>query len=530
MTRKIRIVSQIIFFSLFVLFLFYFNREGLAQKTPGEWFLQLNPLTALLTSLASRTIIYSMLWGALIVTIVTLLFGRVFCGFVCPLGAAIDFTDKFIIGKARHISRRPHQYLQRLKYILLTALTALAILGLLFPFFMDPISIATRMITLIIDPAYRILEIEGKNFAAFVTSSLFDDAPPLRALDIAMPGSLVAAALFIAVFIGGFWDCRFWCQYVCPSGAFFGILSRIPILHRRINHEKCNSCRSCATRQCPTRAIDPNNIAMTSTAECILCGLCSSNTRACSVIAFSLPRKQEIKGPNLVRRHLIAGILAGIVAPPMIRGGRAVPASAGELIRPPGSLPESEFLTRCIACGECIKACPNHALNPCGFGDGLIRLNTPRLVPSIGYCEPSCTACTCVCPTVAIRPVSKNDKPFVKIGTAFIDEDRCLAWRNELHCLICMTRCPYQAIDEVEQTLGEITRRGPVVDKDLCIGCGKCETFCPVSTVPAIRLQSHGERRIMTGPFISNKKREKIARLRKEKAEENKREEEEEEK
>jgi polyferredoxin/NAD-dependent dihydropyrimidine dehydrogenase PreA subunit len=529
MTRRIRIVSQILFFCLFTVSLFFFNREGFVQRFPSEWFLTLNPLVGLLASIASRAVIGSMLIGGIIVTILTLLFGRVFCGFVCPLGAAIDFTDKYIIGKARHLSRRPHQYVQRFKYILLILLTVLAVLGLFFPLFMDPISIATRMVTLIIDPALRILGLEGRNFAASVTSSLFDDAPPLRALDIAMPGSLVAAALFIIVFIGGFWDRRFWCQYVCPSGAFFGLLSRIPLLHRRTNHGKCNSCRSCATRQCPTRAIDPNDVAVTSTAECIVCGLCSSNARGCSVFSFSLPRKQEIKGPNLARRHLIAGILAGLVAPPMIRGGSAIPASAGELIRPPGSLPESEFLTRCISCGECMKACPNHALNPCGFSDGLIRLNTPRLVPAIGYCEPSCTACTFVCPTVAIRPVPRGDKPFVKIGTAFIDEDRCIAWRNERRCLLCMTRCPYQAIDEVEQTLGEITRQGPVVDKDLCTGCGQCETFCPVSTVPAIRIQSYGERRIMNGSFISEKKREKITRLRREKIEEKKRKEEEEE-
>jgi Polyferredoxin len=518
MTRSIRIVSQFFFFALFTFFIFYVNRNGPAQHFTAQWFLQLNPLVALLTSVASRAVISGMVPGALLFVVLTLLFGRVFCGFVCPLGAVIDFTDHAIIGKARHLSRRPHTYMRRLKYVLLLALATLAVFGVVVPLFMDPISLTTRIMALIIDPLLRIVGVSGKNLIALLSGALHRQTPSLHPLDMALPGSLLMAALFVALFAGGFWDRRFWCQYICPSGALFALLSRFPLLRRRVVTDKCNACHSCVTKLCPTRAISPDNPAMTSAAECILCGVCSHNKLACSSIGFTAPSTDEIRGPDLKRRHAVAGIVAGFVALPMIRSTAFDTASEIELIRPPGALPEELFLTRCIACGECMKACPNHALGPCGFTGSLMRLSTPRLLPRIGFCEPECTACSHVCPTVAIRPIPLVDKPFIKIGTAIVDQSRCIAWRGERRCLTCMGHCPYQAIDEKSALQGVDGPSGPMVDKDLCTGCGKCEYVCPMETVPAIRVQSHGERRVTTGPFISDSRRDRIAHLRKSKA------------
>jgi polyferredoxin len=515
MTRAIRIVSQAFFFSLFTFFVFYVNRNGPAQHHTAQWFLQINPLVALLTSVASRVVILSVLPGALVLIVLTLVFGRVFCGFVCPLGAAIDFTDHAIIGKARHLSRRPHTYMRRLKYVLLLALAMLAVFGVVVPLFMDPISLTTRIMALIIDPLLRIVGLSGKNCAALASGVLHHQAPVFHPVDLALPGSLMMAALFIVLFAGGFWDRRFWCQYVCPSGALFALISRVPLLRRRVSAEKCNACHSCVTRLCPTRAISPENPAVTSTAECILCGVCSSNKRACSTIGFTAPVSAEMRGPDLRRRHAVAGIAAGFVALPLVRSTAFDATSEIELIRPPGALPEELFLTRCIACGECMKACPNHALGPCGFTGSLMRLATPQLLPRIGFCEPECTACSHVCPTLAIRPVSQNDKPFVKIGTAIVDKSRCIAWRGERRCLTCMAHCPFQAITEAAPSAGDAAASGPVVDKDLCTGCGKCEFVCPMRTVAAIRVQSHGERRTSSGPVVSEARREKISAARK---------------
>jgi ferredoxin len=508
MTRRIQIISQLFFFALFCVFLVFVNRPGPAQRFSAEWFLQLNPLPALLASVASRAVVWSMVPGAIILTIGTILFGRFFCGFVCPLGAAIDFSDRYLFKQARNQGRRPPAYMRRIKYLLLIALFVLACLGTLFPLFMDPISLITRMAAVLVEPCVRTLAAVGVDIKTGFASGQASQAGGSALAGVVWVGSLVTAVLCGVIFAGGFWDRRAWCQYICPSGALFGLLSRFAFLRRRVNTVKCNSCRVCATRQCPTRAIDLQDAQNTSTAECILCGTCTQSKRDCGTIAVSLPAMKLTHGPNLARRHFVAGILAGVAAVPLVRAESTAPPA--ELIRPPGALPEPEFLTRCLACGECIKACPNHALGTCGLADGFVRLCTPKLVPAIGYCEPGCTVCTHVCPTVALRPISREDKPFVKVGTAMVDRDRCLAWLGINRCMVCKKSCPYQAIEAGE--LNDST--GPVVDKDLCTGCGKCENVCPVKSTVAIQIQAYGEYRTTAGPAFVGKKRERIAEKR----------------
>ncbi|HAJ79398.1 MAG TPA: hypothetical protein DCO75_06465 [Fibrobacteres bacterium] len=509
MLRKARIISQILFFSAFIFSFYFLNVNGHVQHSSAQWFLQINPLVALLTSTASRTVISVLLPGAIALLIVTALFGRIFCGFACPLGSAIDFFDGAVFGKSRHISRRPPQYLRRLKYVLLSGIAVLAVFGVLSPLFMDPVLMMTRIMALVIDPFFRIA---GKSAADVFTSTQQADAG-------AFPGSVLIIFVLFILFAGGFWDRRFWCQYLCPSGAFFALISRFPLLRRTIKPDKCNSCGVCATNICPVRAIQEKDVSVTSASECILCGKCSAMKKGCSVISIVKPAVKEVTGPDLKRRNIMAGMIGGAIALPVIKAGAFDIAEDVELIRPPGSLPEEGFLTRCIACGECMKACPNHALVPCGFSGGLSRLFTPRLRPRTGYCEPSCNACGYVCPVEAIRPVPANEKPYTKIGTAIVDTSRCIAWKGERQCLVCMTQCPYSAIVEKQAVPGDDNGpSGPYIDKDACTGCGKCELFCPVSTVSAIRVQSYGERRVASGSFITPARKKKIDNIRKEAA------------
>jgi polyferredoxin len=513
--RSARIISQIVFFTLFIFFLVVINRNGWVQKYPAEWFLQINPLVALLTSLASRSILYVLLPGAIIVTIATILFGRIFCGFICPLGSAIDCVDLFIFRSMRHSTKRPPIFFHGVKYILLIGLIGLGLAGVLAPFIMDPISLITRLEVLIFDPAARTIGHEGTAFLGFISHLFHSDGNRIAGKSVAMAtaGSAGIFVLLLVVFAGGFWDRRFWCQYICPSGAFFALLSRMPLFRRRIVNDKCNYCKTCASHQCPTRAIDADNPKKTSTAECILCGKCAKSARKCTSIGFSRPQHHEIQGPDLTRRHVLAGVLGAVVVLPRVKPSVII-SPGNELLRPPGSLPEQAFLSRCIACGECMKVCPQHALHPCGFTEGLSRFGTPKLVPRIGYCDPACNACTHVCPTIALRPVPMEDKPFVKIGTALVDHGRCLAWRDERRCMKCIKACPYQAITEETLTADKDSPSGPAIDKELCTGCGLCEQVCPLTTTPAIRVQSYGERRESAGPFISANRRAKIVRMR----------------
>ncbi|HEX3020569.1 MAG TPA: 4Fe-4S binding protein [Chitinispirillaceae bacterium] len=521
MSRKIRILSQLSFFSIFTVFLLLLTRENLVQKLHVEWFLQLNPLVTVLTSLASRSFIFHLSVFGLIVAVLTIILGRFFCGYICPLGALIDFSDHFFIRKSRNNSRRPPIYLHRLKYVLLYIVLVCAIFGVLFPLFMDPISLLTRIMTLCIAPALSNLGSSGKSIWLTINNFLNKNGS-VNNIQIIDPSYSFFAVFFLAIIIaGGLWDRRFWCQYVCPSGAFFAFLSRFSIFRRQVSTSSCNNCRLCSTYQCPTRAIDFKNHSITSTSECLLCGLCSNNKRSCSRLVIAAPVKKETTGVDIHRRHLLAGITAGVITVPLLKTGIPSESLEPELIRPPGSTPEPDFLSRCIACGECMKVCPNHALGPCGFLDGIGRIGTPKLIAQKGFCKDNCIACSNVCPTGALFPVSAEDKPFVKVGTAIVDTSKCLSWRGIRRCMVCESVCPYNAITLEEVGLESEPKSGPMVNMDLCMGCGKCEKYCPVSTNAAIHIISDGERRIRPGiAVITRKRREKIIRLRQSRADE----------
>ena len=166
MLRKFRITTQIIFFILFCTVFFFFNTFPRSYTVPADVFLRINPLTALLTEVAARTIIPSIFFLGLAVALFTIIFGRFFCGFICPLGAVIDFTDAFLFKKTRSPKRRPPHFFQRTKYVILFSLLLLSLFGMIFPLFMDPISLVTRIITLIINPLLAILGMNSRHYPA----------------------------------------------------------------------------------------------------------------------------------------------------------------------------------------------------------------------------------------------------------------------------------------------------------------------------------------------------------------------------
>jgi ferredoxin len=207
-------------------------------------------------------------------------------------------------------------------------------------------------------------------------------------------------------------------------------------------------------------------------------------------------------GVDLRRRHLLLAGAGGLAAVPMLRLGAAPERVDPALIRPPGALPEREFLERCVRCGECMKVCLTHGLQPTLLEAGLEGLWTPRLVPRLGYCEYNCTLCGQVCPTQAIRRLPLEVKRRVRIGLAAIDTSRCLPYAFQTSCIVCEEHCPLprKAIwfDEREVVTrdGALRRvKQPKVAIDLCTGCGICETKCVVQDLPAIRVTSANEDR-----------------------------------
>ena len=207
---------------------------------------------------------------------------------------------------------------------------------------------------------------------------------------------------------------------------------------------------------------------------------------------------------DLRRRSVIFGATAGIGAVLLVRTSALGKGKTfnPSLIRPPGSLGEDDFLSRCIRCSECMKVCPTNAIQPALVEGGVEGLWTPVLKMRMGYCEYECNLCSQVCPTQAIRRISVEDKQKVKIGLAFFDKNRCLPYAFSRTCIVCEEHCPtpkkaiwFQEVQVMGPDGNTTTVKQPHVNPELCIGCGICETKCPIADQRGVYVTSVGETR-----------------------------------
>jgi MauM/NapG family ferredoxin protein len=502
-----RRITQAVTFSLFIA-LFVFTMYPYAANIPVDAFLRLDPLVATVAMIGSRAFIATMIWaGALLV--LTLVFGRFFCGYICPLGTLIDFSDFLIHGKKHkkeNIEPKPNR---RIKYYVLIGVLFASLLGADFLAFLSPMSIAPRSFTLVLYPPV-ILLINGTVDLlrpVFLAMGL-DTFTQVNFQRYFFSTGIASFFLIAGIVAANFWRKRFWCRYVCPTGAFLSLFSRFGIIKRKVNDPLCTDCKLCAAK-CDMRAVDLNP-RHTVLSECVLCGDCIDGCKKNGVtVEFTGFGTGKANGAlNIERRGFIQSAVAGLLLATTVKAGLNSRKNLnGRFIRPPGSLPEHEFLARCIRCGECMKTCKTNGLQPADLECGFDGLWTPHLVPRKGPCEDKCNMCGHVCPTQAIRALPLPEKQFVKLGTAVIDRHRCIAWEQEKLCLICAEICPIHAIDSmvVDNFKGPFKR--PFVMDDKCIGCGYCEKACPVYGRAAIEVYSIGEDRIKKGSYITEKKK-----------------------
>jgi MauM/NapG family ferredoxin protein len=503
---KIRRIIQAVAFTIFVV-LFLFTVYPYATKFPLDIFLRLDPLVAFVAMIASHAIISTMLLS-LIILILTLLFGRFFCGYICPLGTLIDLSDFVFLGKRRKKESPEPKINRRIKYYILAGVIAASLLGLNLLGFFSPMSIAPKIFTMVIFPPIiwlingvidfsrpLLLFFGWDTFTQFSLQRLF------------FSQGIVIFLIFATIIALNFFRKRFWCRYICPTGAFLSLFSRFGIIKRKVA-DQCIDCKLCAAK-CDMRAVDVDP-KRTILSECTLCGdcidACKKNYVKIGFSSFGFSKQNSAL--NLDRRGFVLTSLGGLVLGATARQTLNSPKNLnGRFIRPPGSLPEAEFLARCIRCGECMKVCKTNGLQPAGFECGFEGLWTPHLVPRHGPCEEKCNDCGHVCPTQAIRALPLEEKQFVKIGTAVIDRSRCIAWEQDKLCLICDEICPYNAIETrvVDNFTGPFKK--PFVLEDKCTGCGYCEKACPVYGRAAIEVYSIGEERKKEGSYITEYKK-----------------------
>ncbi|MBT8428604.1 MAG: 4Fe-4S dicluster domain-containing protein [Gammaproteobacteria bacterium] len=514
MTR-VRIASQVFFLALFVLAVWatWTSRLG---GYPVSALLELDPLVMLSTVLATGYFYKLLGWGLIIVAI-TFLFGRVFCNWMCPYGTLHQFIGWLFDNRAgtQRIEQNRYHPVQFLKYSILIVFLLMSAMGALQIGLLDPIVMMYRAIATFFAPILDTMlgRIGGATEGLGVDSAWLDTLKFAPGVEHRIfVGSFWIGVIFMFFVVMNLWKPRFFCRFVCPLGALLGVIASKSVF--RINRivEKCTDCNLCLLR-CEG-ASDPQ--AQLRQSECFACMNCIDDCpeNALEFTAFRQDRKQVLPYPDLSRRKVVFAGAIGLIAAPALRNdGRVNDENfSAKMIRPPGSVEESEFLERCIKCDQCLNVCPTNVLQPATLQEGGIEaVWTPVMNFHIAHCQLKCTLCSEVCPTGAIRKIDVAEKlgegPHreqgpVRLGTAFIDTNRCLPWANQLPCVVCEEVCPVapKAIqtydEETKDVFGKmVILNKPFIVPDLCIGCGICEAECPVQDQPAVYVTAVGESR-----------------------------------
>ncbi|MFH1063429.1 MAG: 4Fe-4S binding protein [Candidatus Omnitrophota bacterium] len=491
--------SQIFFFLSFI-YILWSTTYPLTSVLPADLFFKTNPLLMLITALSERIILPGISFS-LILLLFSLLVGRYFCGWVCPLGGFLDFSN-WLNKRKQLTADQTNKKTRQFKYFILLLIIGFAFLKIQITWLFDPIVIFGRFVSLNLIPAATL--VIDKGFISLIkAANLY---PPLLDLYRGLQESILGVKIsffshswitfLYLLLIGGtaFFVSRLWCRTFCPLGALYALAAKYSPLQRRVT--KCISCGKCKNN-CRMAAINPDFSYKKS--ECVLCMDCiydcptketffSFNPARLKKQSLSLEPQKGISR----REFLILALTSSLgflgITKPAAGNDRAV--RHPWIIRPPAALKEDEFLNRCVRCGNCMKVCPTNGLQPVIAEAGIRGLWSPQLVADIGYCEYNCMLCSQVCPTGAIKKLALEKKQKVKLGIAKINRKTCLPWAKNKECIVCEEHCPIpdKAIKIKEEIInGQLVLR-PEVDEKLCIGCGICQTKCPIMPIRAIRM------------------------------------------
>ncbi len=491
---------------------------------PAEFFLVIDPLVSLSTAIASRSWVWS-LSSAAIILIICLLIPRGFCGYICPLGTLIDLFDWSIGRRVTRFRVADEGWWVHVKYYLLAGTLLAAVFGVLVSGYVAAIPVITRGMLIVGGPLQN-----------GVTRG-WHLVPPMHL------GHFISVGMFFGVLSLGLLRPRFWCKYVCPSGATFSLGNLFRLTERKVE-SSCIHCNKCV-EVCPFDAIKPD--FTTRGTDCTLCQTCAG---VCPTHAIKFVERGNLvqlkvandppTGETSIGRRGFLSLAGGTAA--AVVGGAGIVAATRALgaglddpdrarpVRPPGSVPEKAFLEMCIRCGECFKACPNDVLQIQGFAQGLEGLWTPAVNADWAGCESSCNACGQVCPTGAIRALPLAEKRVARMGLAIVNELTCLPHAGREACDLCVQECNaagYHAIEytqvgtEMDEAGDPIAGSGylaPVVRNDKCVGCGLCQTRCHAINVKDKHLLSKSaiiieagegkEDRLMKGSYIELRQHE----------------------
>ena len=495
MLRRLRIIlAAIVFIGITLLFL---DITGVLHPYLG-WLAKIQFLPAFLSRRFAIVVV---------LLAMTLVFGRIYCSIICPLGILQDVLARLRPRKNKKVGRytfSPELKWLRYPVFVLYIIALVAGVGSVFAL-LAPYSTFGVIVTNLLAPVYEWINNGLAAIAAKHDSYTFYHVDVwMRSLPTFIIAVVSLLILAVLAWIGG----RTYCNTICPLGTFLSFLSRFSFLKINFDEAKCRNCSACA-KSCKASCIDFKNHTV-DYSRCVVCGDCID---ACNFDALKYTRKTNITSQtsetratsetcpeNSGRRaFLLSSLLASSTAALAQRkkkgdGGLAdiedkVAPERKTPLTPPGSLSARHFYQHCTGCQLCVAQCPNDVLRP---STGLLTLMQPTMSYERGYCRPECNRCSEVCPTGAIGPITLEEKSSTQIGHAVWIKKNCVAVNDGVECDNCARHCPTGAIQMVpldpDDELGTYV---PAINEAQCIGCGACENLCPARPFSAIYVEGH---------------------------------------
>ena len=429
--------------------------------------------------------------------VLTLVFGRIYCSVICPLGILQDLLARLRRKKNKYSYSKEVRWL-RYPVLGLFIVAALAGVGSLFQL-LAPYSAFGRIATMVLQPLWML----GNNVLGFLAERANSYA--FYTVDVwvkSLPVFIVALVTLVVLAILAWRGGRTYCNTICPVGTILSFFSRYSWLKIQFNEEKCRNCSLCS-KNCKASCIDFKTHTV-DYSRCVVCGNCISNCKF-GALHYSNQRqsqmaKSEEKAVDNSKRLFLVGTALATTAALAQKKEKLMDGGLAELedkvaperqtpLTPPGSLSFQHFAQHCTGCQLCVSECPNGVLRP---STDLMHLMLPEMSYEHGFCRPECTRCSEVCPAGAIKPIDLDEKSSIQIGHAVFVQKNCVAVTDGVECGNCARHCPAGAIEMV--ALREDDDESPwvpAVNEEACIGCGACEYVCPARPFSAIMVEGH---------------------------------------
>ena len=425
--------------------------------------------------------------------VLTLVFGRIYCSVICPLGILQDVLARLRRKKNKYSYSKEVRWL-RYPMLVLGVVAAVAGIGSLFQL-LAPYSAFGRIATMVLQPLWML----GNNVLGFLAERA--DSYAFYTVDVwmkSLPVLIVAVATLIVLAVLAWRGGRTYCNTICPVGTVLSFLARFSWLKIRFDEEKCRNCSMCS-KNCKAACIDYKTHSV-DYSRCVVCGNCIESCKFGALKYGSEKRKVKSEETSSERRSFLVGAALVTTAAMAQKKEKLMDGGLAELedkvaperqtpLTPPGSLSFQHFAQHCTGCQLCVSECPNNVLRP---SSDLMHLMLPEMSYERGYCRPECTRCSEVCPAGAIKLVDQAEKSSIQIGHAVFIQKNCVAVTDGVDCGNCERHCPTGAIELV--ALREDDDESPwvpAVNEEACIGCGACEYVCPARPFSAIIVEGH---------------------------------------